>query len=58
MKKASAQPIDDDLRPEYDLAELKGGVRGKYYKRASVSKKRLKQPKQTAGKRGRVATSR
>jgi hypothetical protein len=24
----------DDLRPEYDLATLKGGVRGKYYKQA------------------------
>jgi hypothetical protein len=30
MKKAS----DDDLRPEYDLSKLKGGVRGKYYRRA------------------------
>ena len=34
MRKASAQPIEDDLRPEYDLSQLKGGVRGKYYKRA------------------------
>lgn len=25
---------NDELRPEYDLATLKGGVRGKYYKRA------------------------
>lgn len=24
----------DELRSEYDLASLKGGVRGKYYKRA------------------------
>jgi hypothetical protein len=24
----------DDLRPEYDLSTLKGGVRGKYYKQA------------------------
>jgi len=24
----------DELRPEYDLARLKGGVRGKYYQRA------------------------
>lgn len=23
---------DDDLRPEYDLTDLKGGVRGKYLK--------------------------
>lgn len=35
MRKASAQPIEDDLRPEYDLSGLKGGVRGKYYKRAT-----------------------
>jgi hypothetical protein len=26
----------DDLRPEYDLAKLKGGVRGKYYERATA----------------------
>lgn len=25
----------DELRPEYDLATLKGGVRGKYFKRAT-----------------------
>ena len=24
---------DDDLRPEYDLTKLKGGVRGKYLQR-------------------------
>lgn len=24
---------DDDLRPEYDLSQLKGGVRGKYLER-------------------------
>ena len=24
----------DELRPEYDLTKLKGGVRGKYYERA------------------------
>jgi hypothetical protein len=27
--------MDDDLRPEYDLSELKGGVRGKYYRQAT-----------------------
>lgn len=32
MKKASSRP-DDDLRPEYDFSSLKGGVRGKYYRR-------------------------
>ena len=26
--------IDDELRPEYDLRQLKGGVRGKYYRQA------------------------
>jgi len=36
MKKASAKGIDDDLRPEYDLAQLKGGVRGKYYREATA----------------------
>lgn len=34
MRKESAKRRDDDLRPEYDLTRLKGGVRGKYYKRA------------------------
>jgi hypothetical protein len=24
---------EDDLRPEYDFASMKGGVRGKYYRR-------------------------
>src|SRR5438128_10307686 len=30
------QNESDDLRPEYDLSRLKGGVRGKYYKRATA----------------------
>ncbi len=34
MKKASAKKLGDDLRPEYDLSQLKGGVRGKYYRQA------------------------
>jgi hypothetical protein len=34
MKKALAAKLDDDLRPEYDLSKLKGGVRGKYYREA------------------------
>jgi hypothetical protein len=35
MKKESAKRRrPDDLRPEYDLTRLKGGVRGKYYKQA------------------------
>jgi hypothetical protein len=34
MKKASAAKRNDDLRAEYDLARLAGGVRGKYYRTA------------------------
>ena len=34
MRKASTRAMNDDLRPEYDLTKLKGGVRGKYYERA------------------------
>lgn len=34
MKKATAKRTDDDLRAEYDLSRLKGGVRGKYYREA------------------------
>ena len=29
-KKVSPRPNHDDLRPEYDLSKLKGGVRGKH----------------------------
>ena len=36
MKKASATKAVDELRPEYDLSQLKGGVRGKYHRRASA----------------------
>jgi hypothetical protein len=28
--------VADDIRPEYDMASLKGGVRGKYYARATA----------------------
>jgi hypothetical protein len=35
MKKESAAE-QNELRPEYDLSQLKGGVRGKYYRRASA----------------------
>ncbi len=37
MKKASAKRINDDLRSEYDLSQLRGGVRGKYYRQAMAS---------------------
>ena len=30
MKKPNNKETNDDLRPEYDLSKLKGGVRGKY----------------------------
>jgi hypothetical protein len=33
MKKLNNSEASDDLRPEYDLSTLKGGVRGKYAKR-------------------------
>src|SRR3970282_973750 len=36
MRKEPAGGIDDDLRPEYDLSQLKGGVRGKYYRQAKA----------------------
>lgn len=29
----AVQSADDELRPEYDLAQLRGGVRGKYAER-------------------------
>ena len=34
MKKRPIRKREDDLRPEYDLSQLKGGVRGKYYREA------------------------
>jgi hypothetical protein len=36
MKKASAKEIGDELRPEYNLSKLNGGVRGKYYREATA----------------------
>lgn len=36
MKKASAKKNKDDLRSEYDLSQLEGGVRGKYYGEATA----------------------
>ena len=36
MKKASAKKRADDIRPEYDLSQLKGRVRGKYYREATA----------------------
>ena len=34
MSRKSVKKVGDEFRPEYDLSHLKGGVRGKYYKRA------------------------
>jgi len=34
MKKGSQKTSDNDLRQEYDLSKLKGGIRGKYYRKA------------------------
>jgi len=31
-KEISEQVENDDMRPEYDFQNMKGGVRGKYYK--------------------------
>ena len=36
MRNRVAKRRNDDLRPEYDLSTLKGGVRGKYYKQATA----------------------
>jgi hypothetical protein len=33
MKKKYKKEHDDDLRPEYDLSKLKGGIKGKYAKK-------------------------
>ena len=33
MKKDINHEMDDELRPEYDLAQLQGGVKGKYAER-------------------------
>jgi hypothetical protein len=37
MKKASTKKNNDELRSEYDLSQLKGGVRGKYYREATAA---------------------
>ena len=37
MKKKPAAKGSDELRREYDLSQLKGGVRGKYYRRAGTA---------------------
>jgi len=34
MRKGARTSVRNDLRPKYDLSQLKGGVRGKYYNQA------------------------
>ena len=36
MRKQSTKVVGDDLRKEYDISLLKGGVRGKYYRRSTA----------------------
>jgi hypothetical protein len=36
MKKESEKTPNEELRKEYNLSELKGGVRGKYFRRAAA----------------------
>ena len=36
MKKQSAAKPGDEMRAEYDLSLLKGGVRGKYHRQATA----------------------
>jgi hypothetical protein len=36
MRKASVKKKREGLRAEYDLSQLKGGVRGKYYRQATA----------------------
>lgn len=36
MKRKTGKKKVDELRREYDLTKLKGGVRGKYYARATA----------------------
>jgi len=36
MSKESVKRRRSDLRPEYDLSRLRGGVRGKYYEKAKT----------------------
>ena len=36
MRKVIAKRTSDDIRAEYDLSQLRGGVRGKYYRQATA----------------------
>jgi hypothetical protein len=48
MKKTKSE-TDDDLRPEYDLSKLKGGVRGKYASRFKAGTTLVQLPPEVAG---------
>lgn len=37
MEPSRDPEANDDLRPEYDLKQLKGGVRGKYVRRETAA---------------------
>lgn len=37
MRKQSTKVSDGELRKEYDLSSLKGGVRGKYFRHATAN---------------------
>lgn len=39
MKRKSTKKKVDELRRDYDLTTFKGGIRGKYYKRATAGTK-------------------
>ena len=36
MRKELAKTLGNDMREQYDLSQLKGGQRGKYYQRAAA----------------------
>ncbi len=36
MRKGLVEQFEDELRAEYDLSQLKGGVVGKYYQQAKL----------------------
>jgi hypothetical protein len=41
MKRAQTNKNSDEMRAEYDLSKLQGGVRGKYYQKATAGPKVL-----------------
>ena len=44
MNENTMPEMDDDLRPEYDLSTLKGGVRGRYAELPPTIEATLQQP--------------